>query len=272
MSTISPAGKSVPRGFTLVELLTVVAIMGMLAGVAAVALRGFRAPALASAANQVASALKMTRQMAVGSGRRMYMVVPTRAIPELGATNLFRSYAIFEEVRPGEDVSTPNGSYTNTGAESIYIPRTDWRTLPEGVIFCNLVASGNYSTIKRDPFEGYSNGLFFIPTLGKASKSGEEWKFFESFKNFDFRKSSTPQQSVTTNQAAFLGFYPSGRAYYEGVSQISTLMQGAAIRLTPGLVKSNQIAITDTNNYYYIETDPMVGRVRVRTAESYNKQ
>jgi len=269
MPTTSPAGEPNRTGFTLVELLTVVAIMGILAGVAAVSLRGLRAPALASAANQVASALKMTRQMAVGSGRRMYMVVPTRTITELGATNLFRSYAIFEEVRPGEDISIPSGSYINTGNESIFVARTDWRTLPEGVIFCNLVASGNYSTIAGDPFDGYSNGVFFSPTFAKATKGGEEWKYFESFKNFDFRSAASPERSLATNQAAFLGFYPSGRAYYEGVSQSATLMQGAAIRLVTGLVKSNMIAVTDTNNYYYVETDPMVGRVRVRSRDSY---
>ena len=268
MSTTSPAGESRDGGFTLIELLVVVAIMGMLIGAAAVAVRSLRSPSLASAANEVASALKMARQMAVGSGRRMYLVVPTQVIPQLGATNLFRSYAIFEEVRPGEEITTPAGPFINNGASPFYIPRTDWRTLPEGIIFCNLVASGSYSPISGDPFTGCTNGAFFTPTLGRSS-SGTEWQFFESFRNFDFRRASAPQQPLTTNQAAFLGFYPSGRAYYEGVAQSPSLMQGAAIRLTPGLVRSNQIAITDTNNYYYVETDTMVGRVRVRSRDSY---
>lgn len=265
----SRVGEKRVRSFTLVELLVVVAIMGILAGAAAVALRGLRAPALASAANEVASALKLTRQMAVGSGRRMYLVIPVLEIPELGATNLFRSYAIFEEVRPSEEVSIPTGTYVHTGTNPIYLPRTDWRTLPEGIIFCNLVASGNYSTIAGDPFTGCSNGVFFAPSLSRAARGGEEWRHFESFKRFDFRRASTPSQPLATNQAAFLGFYPSGRAYYEGVSQQSSLMQGAAVRLTTGLVRGTQIAVTDTNNYFYIETDPMIGRVRVRSRDSY---
>jgi prepilin-type N-terminal cleavage/methylation domain-containing protein len=268
----SKAGDLRDGGFTLIELLVTVGIMGMLLGAAAIAVRGLRAPALASAANEVASAMKMTRQMAVGSGRKMVMVVPITPIPQLGMTNPFRSYAIFEEVRPGEEVSTATGFYTNPAtmnAAPFYVARTDWRTLPEGVVFCNLVASGNYSTIAGDPFTDYTLGSFFSPTLGRAGRGGEEWKFFESFRDFDFRRASSPQQPLATNRAAFLGFHPSGRAFYEGVTQNANLMQGAALRLVPGIVRSNAIAITDTNNYFYIETDAMIGRVRVRSRDSY---
>ena len=271
MSTISKAGEVRVAGFTLVELLAVVAIIGILAGAAAVAVRGLRAPALAGAASEVASGLKMTRQMAVASGKKTLFVIPTEPLPALGMTNPFRSYAIFEEIRPGEEISTASGVFTNNGNASFFIPKTDWRSLPEGVIFCNLVASGNYSPINADPFTGYSNGVFFTPSLTKAARGGEEWKHFESFRSdFDFRRPSSPQQPLVVGaRAAFLGYYPSGRAYYEGVTQSAALMQGAAVRLTTGLVRGTQIAITDTNNYYYIETDPTVGRIRVRPRDSY---
>ena len=39
--------------------------------------------------------------------------------------------------------------------------------------------------------------------------------------------------------------------------------------MVQGFVKGDQIAITDTNNFYTVETDPNVGRVRVRSRDSY---
>ena len=133
MWTTLPAGIRPPPGrsaaFSLVELLTVAAIMGTLAGVAAVSLRGMRSPAIASAANEVASAMKSARQMAIASGRKHMVAIPI-AQNDL-TTNLFRSYAIFEEVPVGESVNEPPFA-TNTTANPIYLAKTDWRTLYRG--------------------------------------------------------------------------------------------------------------------------------------------
>jgi prepilin-type N-terminal cleavage/methylation domain-containing protein len=256
------------RAFTLTELLVVVAIMGILAGAAAVSLRGMRSPTISSAANEVASALKITRQMAIASGRMMYLVIPiaTNAL----TTNLFRAYAIFEEVRPGETTSEPqanNSYYTNpiTTTSSIFIAKTDWRLLPEGAVFCNLAAGSYSSSAGGDamPPIGQLKPRVTGPGMGQS-----EWQYFESYTNFDVRHPRTPGTSLANlSRTPFLAFYPTGRAFYTGDSY----RQGAALRITQGYTKGEEVAVTDTNLYYQVETDPNIGRVRIRTRESFAK-
>lgn len=259
-----PAGRSV-AAFTLVELLAVATIMGLLAGVAAVSLRGMRSPAIASAANEVASAVKMTRQMAISSGRRTFIVFPITS--NTLTTNIFRAYAVFEEVPPGEQTTQPNSAgiyFTNQTASSWFIPRTDWRNLPEGVVFCNL-ATANYNTINPDPFTGLTPGQLFRP-VAQAGTPGQEWRFFESFMNFDVRREDSANNSLgTLTNTPFLAFFPGGRSFYNNPG----IRQGAGLRLVTGFVQNDQIGVTDTNNFYVVETDPFVGRVRVRNRESY---
>lgn len=267
MLMTSKAGEPRGGGFTLIELLVTLGIMGMLLGAAAIAVRGLRSPALASAANEVASAMKMTRQMAIASGRRNYLLFPISA--NTLTTNLFRTYAVFEEVPPGEQTMRPTSSgafFVNNDdpPRSWFIPRTDWRTLPEGVVFCNL-ATATYNTINLDPFTGLKLGELFRPTAAPG-KSGEEWKYFESFADFYIQKEDKTT-NATLNATPFIAFYPNGRAYYINPGN----RQGAGLRLVPGIYKNGMIALTDTNNFFTVETDPFVGRVRVRSRDSYRR-
>lgn len=261
------------HGFTLVELLVVVAIMGILAGVAAVSLRGLRSPALKGAAAEVASAMKSARQMAIASGRPIYLVIPLTANPF--ATNLFRSYAIFEEVRPYEEINTPTGVFTNTGNNSIFIARTEWRTLPDGVVFNDFTSIG-YGVMAGNPFTGARPGFPEQRTrrtnaIPSAPPDGEEWKFFLSCTDFAIRNPQNPSSVLgSLTEAAYVGFRPDGRAFYIGSND--SFYRNAALRLAQGFVQGDRIALTDTNNYFYIETDPNIGRIRVRARESFRHQ
>jgi hypothetical protein len=248
----------------------VAAIMGILAGVAAVSLRGLRSPALASAANEVASAMKSARQMAIASGRKTYLAVPIAA--NAYTTNLFRSYAIFEEVPRGEPSRNPpyatnEPPLVNAGnSEVVCEALTDWRTLPDGVVFCNL-AAGSYSAQMGDPMPTNELGQLLGRTAGQAN-GREEWRYFESFTNLAVRTPGTlAQLNDPIRNASFLGFYPSGRGCYNSPGY----GQGAGFRLAVGFVRGDQVAITDNKNYYTVETDAFTGRVRVRARESFQQ-
>jgi len=272
----SPAGNRSEPGksgrlspsFTLVELMVVAAIMGLLAGVAAMSLRGLRSPALNAAADEAASALKNARQMAIGSGRRTFVLFPITTNALL-ASNTFRSYAIFEEIPAGEEFSQPDSSgntVTNTATNAVYIPKTEWRTLPEGTLISHL-AGGFYSVEMGDPFPRTEFlGQPRPRRAAQTSGAGQEWQFFESFKTFDVRNPGSPGTSLATlTNVPFLAFYPNGRAYYLNAGYGS----GTALCVVQGYVSGSQVVVTDTNKFFNVETDPVVGRVRVRSRQSY---
>lgn len=247
-------------GFSLVELLVVMGIIGILAGAAAVSLRGLRSPALAGAAGEVASAMKWTRQAAISAGRPMYFVIATtNAATNLGAT-VFRSYAVLEEIRVGEETQE-EPFFTNNTANSIFLPRMEWRQLPEGVVFCN-VATWNYSTIAGDPFDGATLGVPQRREHG-ASSAGTEWRFFTSTNQFDIRSPFNPGNNPQRILLTYIGFNSQGQAFSSDRANV------VAVRLAAGVILDNQIALTDTNNYYYVESDPVVGRIRVRSRDSF---
>ena len=256
----SPAGSDRGRGaagFSLVELLAVAAIMGLLAGVAAVSLRGLRTPALSSAANEVASAVKMTRQMAIASGRNMVLVIPVTASPPL-ATNPYRTYAILEEVGPGQEMRTPDtqGNYpTNTNTFSWFIPRTDWQTLPEGVVFYGMYLRTNVSASTDE--------TAFGPIGSPEDRSGN---FQPVFTNLMVGQSGNPTNRTALGNVPYLLISPAGR--FQTANYMGNFF-GASLRLALGTVRGAEITVTDTNNHFLIETDSQIGRVRVRTPESY---
>lgn len=257
--TAGSDGRGRAAGFSLVELLAVVAIIGMLAGVAAVSLRGLRTPALSSAANEVASAVKMTRQMAIASGRNMYLVIPVTSNGL--TTNLYRSYAIFEEVPPGYEMRTPDstGAYpvnpTNAPAVSWFIPRTDWRILPDGVVFYGLAIRTNAAA----PADEREFG-----SLGQPEDRSDA--FQPLYTNLTVRKASAPTDNFETMATApYLRVTPTGRFYTTGFTRG---LYGAVLRLALGSVTGSQIVVTDTNNYFSVETDAQIGRVRVLSPES----
>ena len=236
--------------------------MGILAGVAAMSLRGLRTPALSSAANEVASAVKMTRQMAIASGRTMYLVFPVRS--NALTTNSYRTYAIFEEVKPGQETRNPDstGAYVTNpiGGTSWFIPRTDWRVLADGVVISSL-AHTYYSSTIHDGFAGLVLGE---PRTRGIADDAPEWDHFSLLlSTMNVRRPSDPGTPfVSLLNIPYIRFSSSGLAFAGSADS-------AGLTLLSGFTQGDQIAVTGTNNFFVVEVDALVGRIRLRTPESY---
>lgn len=229
-----PSAAQVHRdGFSLVELLTVVAIMALVMGLAAIGISGMAGPGLQTAASQVASGMSLARQMAISKNSPAAFIIATST-----GTNLpsqpYKYWAVAVSNR-----ATANWSI-----------QKEWERLPEGAVFLETIGSG-YKTIEPNPFPGGANvGSPFTPS---------------SFAN-------------PTNVAGYYGTNTNATFTFSGLPTIvfrpdgSASSASVAIRLADGTVDaSNKVILRNTNRYMFVETDATVGRVRVRTPESYRQ-
>jgi prepilin-type N-terminal cleavage/methylation domain-containing protein len=122
--------RTTQRGFTLVELLVVVAIMAVLLGLTIPAFQGTgRGGKLRTAVFQVNSHMNLARQMAITTRQNVYVVFQDNVV----ATNNwnFSAYAVYAE----------NDGYIG-----------EWRRLPPGVVFHPSHNPGGTATQPRNLF------------------------------------------------------------------------------------------------------------------------
>jgi prepilin-type N-terminal cleavage/methylation domain-containing protein len=220
--------------FSLVELLVVIAIIGMMVGLSALAVSGMRAPAVQHAASQVMSGLSLARQIAITKNTQAALLIDS------GVAYSLEPYRHWSVV------------YSNKGADNWTIAK-DWEELPNGAVFYEirgaLLGSG-YSSINS------TVNAFMVAPGGTIPTS-----------NFSSGNSTTSFSIVSSGNTTTTTF-PCVRFTSDG-SANNAGGTGIAIRIAAGNSMNGNATITGNRTYYFVETDGTIGRIRMRSPESY---
>jgi prepilin-type N-terminal cleavage/methylation domain-containing protein len=215
--------------FSLVELLVVIAIIGMMVGLSAMAVQGMRGPAVQHAASQVTSGLSLARQIAITKNTLAALLIANTNTAGFPTNGPYRHWSVV---------------YSNKGANTWTIAK-DWEELPNGAVFSELLTS-TYNTITKNPFNITAGQN--LPSSYLTPGNGTT--------NFTILTSGN---SITINTVPCIRFSSSGAATNAAI----------AIRISSGSVLGGNATITSTNQYYFVETDTSIGRIRMRSPESY---
>jgi type II secretory pathway pseudopilin PulG len=210
--------------FSLLELLVVIAIIAMMVGLSAVAVQGFRAPAVRQAAEQAMSGLSLARQIAITKNTHAAFLIANQTNAGF-PSEPFRHWSVV---------------YSNKGSSPpTWTVAKDWEELPEGAVFLETLGS-TYQPLQ-------SNNI--IQKIGEAFTPTT----FEDVANY------------------ILPSVPSILFKSDGAStgENQTIKTIKAIRIAQGTVMGGNVTLTSTNQYFFIETDNLVGRIRMRHPESY---
>ena len=218
--------------FSLVELLVVMAIIGTMVGLSVLALQGMRAPAVQHAASQVMSGLSLARQVAITKNTKAAFLIANDTTAGFPANGPYRHWSVV---------------YSNKGEDNWTMAK-DWEELPQGSVFFEIRGADDGSDY--DEIDSSANSFSIspgesIPISGFTSGNSSE--------SFSINGTSTSIPCIIFKS--------------DGCS-LNT--NSCAIRISPGSVINGNATLTSTNNYYFVETDGLVGRIRMRSPESYN--
>lgn len=118
MKTSPGTEHATSRAFSLIELLTVTALVALLSGATAMMFSGGRSVGIKTSAAQISSTLSMARDLAVTSNRRTRFIIVTGGDGDLGTMRL-KSYGVLQY----------------DSATSRYVMAFPLKQLPAGVFF-----------------------------------------------------------------------------------------------------------------------------------------
>jgi len=228
-----------PRAFTLVELLSVVAIMAIVMGLLVVSLGQSQGRAVQVAAAQVASGLGVARQTAINMNTQSAFViapVATGADTKLLPEEVYRHYAIL---------------YSNKTTGN-WILAKDWEALAPGAVFFSILKQ-NYSPINWPTADKVTNPPVFQETTNNIKVS--------------LRDSPNTVEGTLSGDSGIpmIMFNPDGGA-------TRAPAQGMAIGLAEGAsLPSGALVVRSSNNIAYVEVDPIIGKAVVKMREAYAK-
>ena len=213
--------------FSLVELLVVVAIISIMAGLLTLGLQGVRAPAIRGAASQVTSGLSLARQVAITKNTKAALFIAN----DTGNGRIpYRHWSVGY-------LDKSSGNWTLA---------KKWDPLPEGAVFLETLMS-DYKVLTNNPWPPQQIGQPQIPT-GFANTT------------------NIVIAGTTFTELPYILFGSDGAA----MSGNATPLTNAAIRIASGLANTNrEVTLTSTNQYFFVETDGLVGRIRMRAPEDY---
>jgi prepilin-type N-terminal cleavage/methylation domain-containing protein len=231
------------RAFTLVELLSVVAIMAIVMGILAMSLSQGQGRGVQMAAAQVASGMGLARQTAITRNTDALFIIAPRS--GSSATDSF----------PGEPFRYWAVVYSNRGAPN-WTLATDWTEIPAGTVFMGLMGQ-NYRSINWNTNRGQlpALGTWFAPVV---DNSGGGWRIFNSATNLNV----VDLGNLTA--IPFVGFQPSGQAFARGASGHGAILIGEGAARG-----ANEIVLRSTNNITHVEAAVRSGRIVVRPRDSY---
>ncbi len=125
--------------------------------------------------------------------------------------------------------------------------------------------TGNWTVAKK--WEPLPEGTFFLESVTNRSYNSPMPKalgeaFFASTDDF---KGGTELIRIESADA-----YPCITFSSDGAAAITGNATAIAIRIASGMAETNgKVTLTSTNQYYFVETDSIVGRIRMRAPESY---
>jgi len=258
------------QAFTLVELLTVVAIMAIVMGLLAMSLSQVRGPAVQVAAGQVASGFALTRQLAISKNTEARFVIANRTNGPGFPEEPYRYWTIIS---------------SNRNAPNLWVMEREWERLPVGCVFLNLSAT-NYSGRNWGPIPADRVGRPIQLTNNPSAQDlASAWNIIQSFTtntiNIAFPDAPSVTAATWPTGLPYVGFGRSGSLRLSGMSG-RLYSPGAGgdrmvgLRIVQGASRmganGGEVVIESVDNARYVEAHDITGRVLVRRREDYGAQ